>query len=397
MTAASDDGGVLAQGGLDLAGADLVAPGLDQVGGAPADDPDVSAPIAGGHVPGGKPAVAHRLGGRLGPVQVAGEQVGAADLDLADRLVVDARPASAPSSSTRRSGTPGTGGPDGSRRRLSVGPQRGVHQRLGHAVALEHAAAGERVDALVLGSGQRRRARRRAVAPRPAPRPARDRSRRRRRAAGTSSAPRTRRSRRRSREPRGSPPGRSGPVCTAVPPRRSGPRIPTTRPWTWNSGRPWATTSAAVHCPGVGERIEVRGDRPPRQHRALGRPGGARRVDDQGRRLGVVRLGGESPRVRPPGRAAARRDRPRSPAGRPTARRRGRPGGKQQRLGLGVADDVRELARPERGLSGTTGTPARSAARTATAVSIRGSASTATRANPSSAPASAPVARSSSP
>ncbi|CAM5380139.1 hypothetical protein SALBM311S_06208 [Streptomyces alboniger] len=32
------------------------------------------------------------------------------------------------------------------------------------------------------------------------------------------------------------------------PPRRSGPRMPRTRPWTWNSGSPCTSTSAPVHC-----------------------------------------------------------------------------------------------------------------------------------------------------
>lgn len=42
--------------------------------------------------------------------------------------------------------------------------------------------------------------------------------------------------------------------------------------------------------PGLGERIEVRGDRAAGQDRSLGRTGGARGVDDDGERL-VGRLG----------------------------------------------------------------------------------------------------------
>ena len=31
------------------------------------------------------------------------------------------------------------------------------------------------------------------------------------------------------------------------PPRRTGPSVPRISPWTWNSGRPCATTSSSVH------------------------------------------------------------------------------------------------------------------------------------------------------
>ena len=37
------------------------------------------------------------------------------------------------------------------------------------------------------------------------------------------------------------------PRWRSSPPRRSGPSIPSTRPWTWKSGRPWMSTSSAVH------------------------------------------------------------------------------------------------------------------------------------------------------
>ena len=47
--------------------------------------------------------------------------------------------------------------------------------------------------------------------------------------------------------------------------------------------------------PRVGERVEVGGDRPPRQHDALRRPGRARRVDDDRRRLVVRRVRGHAP------------------------------------------------------------------------------------------------------
>ncbi len=38
------------------------------------------------------------------------------------------------------------------------------------------------------------------------------------------------------------------PRCRTDPPRRSGPRMPSTSPCTWNSGSPCTSTSSAVHC-----------------------------------------------------------------------------------------------------------------------------------------------------
>ena len=92
--------------------------------------------------------------------------------------------------------------------------------------------------------------------------------------------------------------------------------------------------------PGVGQRVEVRGDRAPRHERALGPPGGARRVDDE--RRGVVVepfVGGQ--------RAALRvdvdgRDRRRRVRGVQRAL-----GGAQHDLRLRVADDVGQLARAQ--------------------------------------------------
>ncbi len=91
-------------------------------------------------------------------------------------------------------------------------------------------------------------------------------------------------------------------------------------------------------CPGVRERVEVRGDRAPRQDRALGRPGSPRRVDDQGRILVGVAA-----------RAAARRRAVIEVDGHDLAvRERVRSGGagrQQQPLGRRVGRDVRQLAR----------------------------------------------------
>jgi hypothetical protein len=79
---------MLEQRCLDLACADLEATGLDQVGRAPADDAEVAIPATGGQFARLEPAVDHRCGGGVGPVEVAEKEVRAADLHLADRLVV---------------------------------------------------------------------------------------------------------------------------------------------------------------------------------------------------------------------------------------------------------------------------------------------------------------------
>ena len=80
---------------------------------------------------------------------------------------------------------------------------------------------------------------------------------------------------------------REAPQVPRRPPRRTGPRIPRISPWTWNSGSACATTSSSVHSHADAQRVEVGGDGPPGQHRALGRAGRARRVDDERRRLVV--------------------------------------------------------------------------------------------------------------
>ena len=64
---------------------------------------------------------------------------------------------SRPSSSTSRTSTPGTGTPDAPGPACAVGAHRQVHQRLGHAVALDDLLAGQPADALELGSRKRGR------------------------------------------------------------------------------------------------------------------------------------------------------------------------------------------------------------------------------------------------
>src|SRR3954468_3225782 len=152
------DGLVLAQRGFDLAGADLVAAALDEVRRAPPDDADVVARGAGGEVARAEPAVAHRLLGRIGAVEVAEEEVRPADLDLADRLVVGLaveRPAvvvrEADLDAAQRWA-------DVARAAVAVGAHAADHQRLRHPVALHHALAGEPLEPLMLRGGEGRRA-----------------------------------------------------------------------------------------------------------------------------------------------------------------------------------------------------------------------------------------------
>ena len=93
--------------------------------------------------------------------------------------------------------------------------------------------------------------------------------------------------------------------------------------------------------PRLGERVEVRGDRPPRQHRALRRPGGAGRVDHD-RRSVVARLVGNRAalRLEIDVDAAALLD----GVGHVGARRA------EHELGVRVVEDVRELAGPGLGV-----------------------------------------------
>ena len=157
VTAASRTAGCSSRRDLDLARADLVAAGLDQVRRPAADDAPVAVGRAGADVAGEEPAVADRLGGRVGAVEVAREQVRAAHRDLADRLVVGLLDVGAvvgdqPHLDARH----GDADVAGAARGVRAGG--GVHQRLGEAVALDDLLPGEALDALELGGGQRRRA-----------------------------------------------------------------------------------------------------------------------------------------------------------------------------------------------------------------------------------------------
>ena len=127
------------------------------------------------------------------------------------------------------------------------------------------------------------------------------------------------------------------PRCRTPPPRRTGPSVPRMSPWTWNSGSACATTSSPVHSHACGERVEVRGDRAPRQHGALRRPGGTGRVDDD-RRCVLARLGGDL--------AAARREVDIDALATRRCLWDAEPRRAQQQLGVAVVEDVRELALP---------------------------------------------------
>src|SRR3954463_16329130 len=110
------------EGVLNFSGADLVAAGLDDVRRDPAYDADVAVVFLDGRVPGGEPAVPECLLRRVGPVEVLEEEIRAADVDL---VVLDLQL----DAGQRRA--------DGAGAALAVGADRGVHQRLAHAVALD--------------------------------------------------------------------------------------------------------------------------------------------------------------------------------------------------------------------------------------------------------------------
>jgi hypothetical protein len=144
------DSRVLHQRDLHLAGADLVAGGLDQVGGEPAHDPQVAVLRARGQVAREEPSVAHGLAGRVRAVEIPGEQVRAAHRDLAERLVVGglhvpAVVADEPDLDAVE------GRADVAGATLAVGSHGGVHERLGQAVALDDLPAREPLDLLEVG------------------------------------------------------------------------------------------------------------------------------------------------------------------------------------------------------------------------------------------------------
>ena len=139
-------------------------------------------------------------------------------------------------------------------------------------------------------------------------------------------------------------PSRSAPAAAAgskrprwrsSPPRRSGPNRPITRPWTWNSGSPCASTSSPVqaHAPASASRLEATDAA--RQDGALGAAGRARGVDHE---RGILVAGLRGRQV-----AAARAEVDREPARRMLERRERVAGGADDHVGPAVAEHVLEL------------------------------------------------------
>ncbi len=140
--------------------------------------------------------------------------------------------------------------------------------------------------------------------------------------------------------------------------------------------------------PGVGERVQRRGDRPARDDGTLGRAGGAGGVDDEG---GVLVAGETSgPATPAPRTSMSTRSKWRSAEGSSS------PGAASTRVGALSVRMWPSSFSPDFGLSGTAATPARSAATTATAVSSELVAHTATRPAPAHRAARASAAAPSS-
>jgi hypothetical protein len=151
---------VVGEAGLDLAGADLEAAALDEVGGAAADDAQGAGGVAGGEVAGVEPAVLVAYGGGGGRVvEIVLEELGAADGDLADALIVVGAEGAALVVAEAELDA-GQRGADAARLRRAGDGHGAVDQGLGEAVALVHAAAGEGAEAMVLAQGGGRRSRR---------------------------------------------------------------------------------------------------------------------------------------------------------------------------------------------------------------------------------------------
>ena len=130
--------------------------------------------------------------------------------------------------------------------------------------------------------------------------------------------------------------------------------MPITRPWTWKSGSPCATTSSAVHSQASASASRFEAIDAARQDGALGRAGRARGVDDQRRRL-LVGLGRKLSAARGEVDLDAR----------PRGQRLGQLGAgrAQDRLGRGVVEDVAELARARLRVDGHGGDARRAARR----------------------------------
>ncbi len=135
------DAGVREQHVLDLARVHVEAARDDELLGSP-DDAEVAVVIELADVAAAEPSVGvERVAGRVVPVPVAGEHVRSAEQDLARRP------------SARRTSTPGSGKPTVPGTPLAVVGIRHVHDRLGHAVALQHAHARARANSSSCNDG----------------------------------------------------------------------------------------------------------------------------------------------------------------------------------------------------------------------------------------------------
>ena len=260
---------------------------------------------------------------------------------------------SRPTAASRRTSTPGSGKPTVPGAALAVVRVRHVHDRLGHAVALEHADPGAGRELVVQRRRERRRARH-AQAEAGELGDARALAARRAYIVGTPKKSVASWSRAASSTASASKRGSS----TADAPHSNVPCSPTPRPCTWKSGSASTRRSCVGPAPREPQRLAARERVAVGEHRALRRAGGARRVAEQ---RDVVGPAGVERRRR---RRRAARPRPSSTthAGGHGARRTGR-------TPIGV-DDAQRRARSRRrcGRSrarGTRRSPARPRARAA--------------------------------
>lgn len=276
------DARVVQQGVLDLARADLVTAALDQVGGLAADDPYVPVGVEGGHVPGAEPAVGGERGGRrFGAVEVAGEQVRAAHLDLTDGRGVCERAAvlldQAEFDAAQRDA-------DGTGAGFAVGPYARVHERLRHAVPLDDPAAGRRRDPFVVVDRQCRGAGDQQPGAREGLREPAGRGRfgKRFRDAVVHRRHTEQHRAARLQLPGHALGGEPAEVAHgAAPPQRA--QDAEDQPVHVEQRQRVDEDVVAGPLPGVLQRVQGGGDGPARQDRALGRAGGAGGVHDQGR------------------------------------------------------------------------------------------------------------------
>ncbi|CAM5288815.1 hypothetical protein SCALM49S_08651 [Streptomyces californicus] len=190
-----------------------------------------------------------RRGGGVGTVEAAGEQVRAPGPAISP--IAPGASSTVPSSSTRRSRTPASGGPTVPGReapsarmpvfiRVSVIPYRSITRRPVAAAMRSWSCTGSAADPETSSrapANARASASRSAASPDPSSTSAS-----RWYIVGTpnSMVPPDASS-------RATPSGENFPRWRTDPPRRSGPRTPRIRPCTWNNGSAWTRTSSPVH------------------------------------------------------------------------------------------------------------------------------------------------------